>query len=205
MRRSVIRLLRGVLLTLALCGSALASTAWAGGTAAAQANQATDPIAVVKAFNAAINRNDINAARALLDPAFRKLVGPDSANAQEQNREQFPPVPLPHVDEANAHQIDANTAEMDVTLSGGALPPLPHPFSLHVTYTVKNGLIIQILDRLSPQTVQDLAALAPPAGAPARMPNTGEGDPNAVIVLLTLGLLCALAGAMVRRATLHQP
>jgi hypothetical protein len=39
---------------------------------------------------------------------------------------------------------------MDVTLSGGALPPLPHPFSLHVTYTVKNGLIIQILDRLSP-------------------------------------------------------
>ncbi len=59
-------------------------------TAAAQTGQASDPVAVVKAFNAAINRNDINAARALLDPAFRKLVGPDSANAQEQNRDQFP-------------------------------------------------------------------------------------------------------------------
>jgi len=112
-------------------------------------------------------------------------------------------VPLPHVDEANAHQIDANTAEMDVTLSGGALPPLPHPFSLHVTYTVKNGLIIQILDRLSPQTVQDLAALAPPAGAPAQLPKTGESGSNAAVVLLALSLLCALAGALVRRAALH--
>ncbi len=74
---------------LALAMVLLACMAVAG-TAAAQTNQATDPVAVVKAFNAAINRNDINAARALLDPAFRKLVGPDSANAQEQNRDQFP-------------------------------------------------------------------------------------------------------------------
>lgn len=168
-------------------------------TAAAQTGQASDPVAVVKAFNAAINRNDIDAARALLDPAFRKLVGPDSANAQEQNRDQFPPVPLPHVDEANAHQIDATTAEMDVTLSGGALPPLPHPFSLHVTYTVKNGLIIQILDRLSPQTAQDLAALASP---PAQLPKTGEGDSHTVSWLIALGIVCALAGALVRRSWL---
>ncbi len=151
---------------LALAMVLLACMAVAG-TAAAQTNQATDPVAVVKAFNAAINRNDINAARALLDPAFRKLVGPDSANAQEQNRDQFP------------------------------------PFSLHVTYTVKNGLIIQILDRLSPQTVQDLAALAPPAGAPAQLPKTGESGSNAAVVLLALSLLCALAGALVRRAALH--
>src|SRR6266540_495544 len=136
-------------------------------TAAAQTGQASDPVAVVEAFNAAINRNDINAARALLDPAFRKLVGPDSANAQEQNRDQF--------------------------------PPLPHPFSLHVTYIVKNGLIIQILDRLSPQTAQDLAALASP---PAQLPKTGEGDSHTVSWLIALGVVCALAGALVRRSWL---
>jgi hypothetical protein len=184
---------------LALAMVLLACMAVAG-TAAAQTGQDTDPVAVVKAFNAAINRNDLTGARALLDPAFRKLVGPDSANAQEESKDQFPPVPLPHVQEANVHQIDANTVEMDITLSGGALPPLPHPFSLHVTYTVKNGLIIQILDRLSPQTVQDLAALAPPASAPAELPKTGESDPRAVTVLLVLGIVCALAGAAIRRA-----
>ncbi len=118
---------------LALAMVLLACMAVAG-TAAAQTNQATDPVAVVKAFNAAINRNDINAARALLDPAFRKLVGPDSANAQEQNRDQFPP---------------------------------------------------------------------PPAGAPAQLPKTGESGSNAAVVLLALSLLCALAGALVRRAALH--
>ena len=43
------------------------------------------------------------------------------------------------------------TAEVDSTLSGGPLPPTPHPITLHATFTVKNGRITRLLDYVSPQ------------------------------------------------------
>ncbi len=73
---------------------------------------------------------------------------------------------------------------------------------LHATFTVINGLITRLQDRLSAQTVQDLAALAPPPGAPRQLPQTGASDSRAMTWLLTLGVVCALVGAVIRRAWL---
>jgi hypothetical protein len=107
-------------------------------------------------------------------------------------------VPLQQVDQSNIHLIDATTVEMELTFSGDPMPVLPHPFILHATFAVKNGLITRLQDRLSPQTAQDLAALAPPT----QLPKTGASDSRALTWLLALGLVCALAGALVRRAWL---
>ncbi len=93
---------------------------------------------------------------------------------------------------------------MDLEFIGAPIPVLPHPFMLHATFTVVNGLITRLHDQLSPQTAQDVAALPPPAGAPAQLPKTGASDSRAVPGLLALGILCLLTGAMVRRAWLLQ-
>jgi hypothetical protein len=106
------------------------------------------------------------------------------------------------VTESNIHLIDATTVEMDLMFTGGTIPVLPHPFMLHATFVVKNGLITRLQDRLSDQTAQDLAALGPPPAAASEMPNTGMSAPSALPVLLVLGLVCALAGAAMRRTSL---
>ena len=80
-------------------------------------------------------------------------------------------------------------------LSYGSLYPCLHELQ-------DAGLITRLQDRLSPQTAQDLAALPSPAGAPTQLPKTGASDSRAAPWLLALGLVCALTGAMVRRAWL---
>ena len=177
------------------------------GAVAAPMRQATDPATVVKAFNAAVSRQDLTAALALLDPNFEYVSVPGSAlptsRGKGTGKDEFPgPPPFQQVMESNIHPIDASTVEMDLTFSGGPIPQLPHPFMLHATFTVKNGLITRLQDRLSDQTAQDLAALGPPPAAPAAMPNTGVSNASALTVLLVLGVLCALAGAAVRRTSL---
>ena len=176
--------------------------------AAAQTDQPTDPAAVVHAFNAALSRGDLDAALALLDPTCRKVVGPHSLNREEQTcgggEGQFPGPqsgPPIQIAEANLRTTGPETAEVDMTLSGNTLPPTPHPITLHAYFTVKNGRITQLLDELSPQTEQELAALAPPPEPPAVMPNTGSREPGTGWVMLVLGVSCALVGAAVRRST----
>jgi hypothetical protein len=176
---------------------------------AAQTGQATDPATVVKAFNAAVSRQDLTGALALLDPNFQYVSVPGSAlptsRGKGTGKDEFPgPPPYQQVTESNIHLIDAENVEMDLTFSGGPIPVLPHPFMLHATFTVKNGLITRLQDRLSDQTAQELAALAPPPGAPAAMPNTGTSTASARAALLVLGLLGTLAGAVVRRSTLSK-
>ena len=198
MAKSVIRVLCGMLLTLALCGSALASHG-------AQTGQASDPAAVVTAFNAAVSAQDINGALALLDPNFMYVSGPGSALPTNLKKGEFPgKPPFQQVKQSNIHPIDATMVEMDLEFIGAPIPTLPHPFLLHATFTVVNGLITRLHDQLSPQTAQDLAALPPPPGAPAQLPKTGESDSHAVLWLLALGILCTLTGAIARRAWLLQ-
>src|SRR5215207_2166040 len=168
--------------------------------AAAQTSQANDPVAVVTAFNAAVSAQDLTGALALLDENFLYVSGPGSALPTSRKKGEFPgQPPFQQVDQSNIQLIDATTVEMDLTFSGGPIPQLPHPFMLHATFTVKNGLITRLQDRLSPQTAQDLAALAPP---PAQLPKTGASDSNDGTVLLALGVVCALAGVLIRRTAL---
>ena len=174
---------------------------------AAQTGQASDPATIVKAFNAAVSGQDLTGALALLDPNFQYVSVPGSAlptsRGKGRGKDDFPgPPPFQQVVESNIHPIDATTVEMDLTFRGGQIPVLPHPFMLHATFVVENGLIVRLQDRLSEQTAQDLAALGPPPTAPAEMPDTGMSDPSALTVLLVLGCLCALAGAAVRRTSL---
>jgi hypothetical protein len=167
-------------------------------TAAAQTNQPNDPVAVVTAFNAAVSRQDRTAALVLLDDDFLYVSGPGSALPRNLKKGEFPVgPPFQQVAQSNIHLIDATTVEMDLTFSGGPIPSLPHPFVLHATFTVKNGLITRLQDRLSDQTAQDLAALGPAPGALGQLPKTGESDAGAVTWLLALGVLCVLAGAIV--------
>ena len=176
--------------------------------AMAQTGAPTDPAAVVKAVNDALNRGDPQVVLALLAPECRKVVGPHSLNREEQTcgvgPGQWPGnPPYPHSAIANLRTTGPETAEVDVTLSGGPLPPTPHPITLHGTFTVKNGRITQLLDSVSPQSEQELAALAPPSGAPAVMPTTGAGDVPWKVVLLVLGLICGLIGTGFRRTSLR--
>ena len=178
--------------------------------AMAQTGQPTDPAAVVKAFNDALNRGDPQGVLALLAPECRKVVGPHSLNRAEQTcgvgPGQWPgSPPYPQSTITNLRTTGPETAEVDVTLSGAPLPPTPHPITLHGTFTVKNGRITRLLDAVSPQSEQELAALAPPSGAPATMPNTGAGTLPGKGVLLVLGLLCGLIGAGFRRTSLRRP
>ena len=177
----------------------------------AQTGQPTDPAAVVHAFNEALSRGDLPGALAFLDPACRKVVGPRSLNREEQTcgggEGQFPGPqsgPPLQIAEANLRTTSPTTAEVDLTLSGGTLPPTPHPITLHASFTVENGRITRLLDELSVQTAQELAALAPPSEAtPATMPNTGAGGLSGSSLLLLLSALCGLLGAAFRRTTLR--
>lgn len=174
-------------------------------TATAQTSQASDPVAVVTAFNEAISRQDLTAALALLDDDFLYVGGPNSAFPNDRRKGEFPgQPPFQQVAQSNINVIDANTIAMDLTFSGGPIPPLPRPFLLNATFTVKNGLITRLQDRISEQTAQDLAALgAPPA---AVLPRTGANDSFLQAGLLVLSIICVSAGAgLWRFAAPRQP
>ena len=173
------------------------------GAAAAPMGQACDPVSIVKAFNAAVSGQDLTGALALLDPDFQYVSGPGSALPTDRKKGEFPgQPPFQQVAESNIQLIDANTVEMDLTFSGGPIPVLPHPFMLHATFTVENCLITRLEDRLSAQTLQDLAALPP--GAPGIMTNTGLGNTHGGALLLVLGLFCGLSGMIIRRTALQR-
>ena len=174
--------------------------------AMAQTGAPTDPAAVVHAVNDAVNRGDPQGVLPFLDPTCRKVVGPHSLNREEQTcgvgPGQWPgSPPYPHVEEANLRTTGPETAEVDITLSGGPLPPTPHPITLHATFTVKNGRITRLLDYVSPQSERELAALAPPPGVPATMPTTGAGTFGVAVGLLVVSLICGVIGVGFRRAS----
>lgn len=167
--------------------------------AAAQTSQPSDPIAVVTAFNEAISKQDLTAALSFLDDNFLYVGGPNSAFPNDRKKGEFPgQPPFQQVAQSNINQIDANTVEMDLTFTGGPIPPLPHPFMLHATFSVKNGKITRLQDRLSDQTAKDVTALrAPPATV---LPRTGGNDTNDLVGLLMLAVICVLAGTITVRA-----
>jgi hypothetical protein len=131
--------------------------------AAAQAPGALD---VAKALAAAQNANDPAAMRALIAPNAT-FVQSSPAGDQTQGREAWiagnTGAENSQVNILQAQQTAPGTVVADASLSGGDIPPLPHPFTVHVVFTVVNGRVTHAVITTSPQTQQDIAAtLGPP-------------------------------------------
>lgn len=99
-----------------------------------------------------------------------------------------------------------NTVSCDDTISGGPLPPLPHPPTAKLIFTFSDaGLVTHIEDRLSDTTRDDFEAAvaayaASGAGAPG-MPTTGSPSDNGVLFfIMALGALLSAVGMMAHRA-----
>lgn len=175
-------------LALALVFSALLGSAR---TAAAQSSANDDK---VRAFEDAFNSGDLATAQTLVDPNFTVVPDPRGVRKPGNLAEFFSP-PRPQVTPSNFHDVDANTVTVDITLVGGRIPPLPHPFVENDTITFSSGRIVKIAEALSPQTFQDLQALGPPPG----MPTTGSVDQGSLLTALILGLLSLAIGVRLRR------
>ena len=171
------------LVLLALLGSAR--------TAAAQGSANDDK---VRAFEDAFNSGDLATAQTLVDPNFTVVPDPRGVRKPGNLAEFFSP-PRPQVTPSNFHDVDANTVTVDITLVGGRIPPLPHPFVENDTVTFSSGRILKIAEALSPQTFQDLQALGPPPG----MPMTGSADQSSLLTALMLSLLSLSIGVRLRR------
>jgi len=177
----------------------LAFVLWIPPRSYAQSNP-TSPVDVVNALAAAQNANDPAAMRALVAPEARIEQPAGIPGPSTQTRDEFIAANTgasnSNVTVSNVQETAPGTVGADAVLSGGDIPALPHPFSLHVTFTVAGGLITHAVIALAPQTQQDLAALGPAPG----MPSTGAGAPGRTFELGVIGLLCLLAGALTRRA-----
>lgn len=197
MKRLPNRLLSGTLTFVALL-----LVLGAAGRAYAQATP-TSPVDVVTALAAAQNANDPAAMRALIAPNAGFVTPTNVGGPLVQTREEFitnnTGAHNSHVAVSNLQQTASDTVSADAVLTGGDIPALPHPFMIHVTFTVAGGLITHAIIELSPQTAQDLSVLGTPG-----MPTTGAGANTPPLgVLGLLGLLCLLTGALARRAYYH--
>ena len=159
------------------------------------AAQTTNPAAVVSAFTDAYSRGDVARMRELVDPAFVVVPDPRDPNGHEENFDGFVKNHLVHVTASNIREISSNKAVADLVFSGPEFRPLPHPFTEQVTFTVNNGRIARMEERVSEQTFKDLQALGPMPGMPA----TGASDGPGAWALLATAALCLLAGLLARR------
>jgi hypothetical protein len=164
------------------------------------AAQGSSNDATVQAFIDAYNNGDLAKLQGLADPNFTFVQLNGGPGPQTQNLAEFFAPPRVHATPSNFRDVDANTVMLDITLTGGGLPPLPHPFMATNTFTFSNGHILKMTQMLSPQTLQDLAALGPPPG----MPTTGQADQTFLIAALVLGLLSVGAGVRLRAAKAHR-
>jgi hypothetical protein len=159
------------------------------------------PVDVVLALADAQNQNNPAAMRALLAP--NALIHQDPLFGGSENREQFitgnTGANNSIVSVNNLQQIGSDTVKADAILSGGQIPPsLPHPFLLHVVFTVVNGQVTHAVVNLDAQTRKDLEALGPPPG----MPRTGQSadwvlPPGLAVAVAAAGIaLCGVALAL---------
>lgn len=166
------------------------------------AAQAASPVQVVQALAAAQNANDAAGMRALIAPTAQIVNDPLVGGVE--GRDQFIADNVgahnSHVTPSNVRQTAADTVTADAVLSGGDIPAqLPHPFLIHITFTIVNGQVTHAVTQIDPQTRQDLLALGPPSG----MPSTG--DPSGWLLpgllgLLALGLACGGLTLRARRS-----
>jgi hypothetical protein len=171
------------------------------------ARQSSDPVATVLAMVDAFNRHDAGALRNLLDPSFEDVT----VNAPAGLPPEYPKVDVEifiresaegiHVDASNCQLTAPDKVVCDVTLSGGDVPPLPHPFTETATFTVANGKITRLEETFSPQTLSDIEALL---AAQPGMPTTGSTDTQTPFAALAIGLFLLAFGLVVRRANSYR-
>jgi hypothetical protein len=127
------------------------------------AAQTRSPLEVAQALAAAQNANDAAAMRALIAPNAKFVQPPGSGQGREAWIAGNTGANNSHVTILNAQQTAPDTVAADATLTGGDIPPLPHPFTVHVVFTVANGRITHGVVNISSQTQQDITAkLGPP-------------------------------------------
>lgn len=171
------------------------------GTARTASAQVSDAEKVARAFVDAINAGDAEAMRALVAPGTRfKFNGDtsfDSAFESEASLDEFiGAVNGVTISINSLTNVDANTVEMEVTLTGDPVPPLIHPYVVVLRITSKDGQITAFAERLSEQTGADLEAEQDQPG----MPTTGTSNMDLVTLGLALGLLFLTLGVATRRA-----
>lgn len=171
------------------------------GTVRNASAQAGEAERVVRAFMDAINTGDAEAMRALVAPGTMfKWNGDTSFNSpyeSEATLDDFiASVEGVTVTIDSLTNVDSNTVEMEVTLSGDPIPPLAHPYMVVIRSMVKDGLITGFAERLSEQTAEDLISESPTAG----MPTTGTSNMDLIALGLALGLLSLTMGILARRA-----
>ena len=149
------------------------------------------PEQVARAFTNAYNAGDLNAMSALVAPGTRFIGDPGTPAAYDLSLDEFAQLGKGvTVSILNANQTAPDTVVLNITLQGGVIPPLPHPYASTVTITVENGRITSFVEITSAQTRADLEVLEALPG----MPTTGAGNLNGVVLLLVLGLLCLALG-----------
>jgi len=164
-------------------------------SASAHSNmQGNDLIATTLAFADAYNAGDGARMRELADPAFEQVSGTGEALDLEgfiKTTNTGVRVTL-----SNCKLTRTNVVTCDTVLSGGPIPPLPHPWTEISMLTFANGKILRLDETLSDQTAQELQAFAG-ANSQAGMPSTGASDLSTPRLALFLGLLLVGVGALI--------
>jgi hypothetical protein len=169
------------------------------GTARSASAQVSEAEQVARAFIDAINAGDADAMRALVVPGipFMLTGGPsyDSPFQSEATLDDYIRFSEGVTLSINSlTNVDPNTVEIEVTLSGDRIPRLSHPYVSFMRITVKDGQITGFAEHLSEETVGELQH-----GGPG-MPTTGARHLDLVLLGLVLGLLSLTVGVAARRS-----
>ncbi len=160
--------------------------------------QTTDPLAIVQANFAALNRGDVEAALAMFadDATLSSATG--SATGKEQIRRKVQADVAIHV-QLNASNLRVTGDQVTYTFSVSN----DQFRSLGIdavegegTVTIRGGKITQLSS--TPSAASRARIQQAMAAAPRTMPSTGAADVSLAVLLLALGGLAVLAGAGVR-------
>lgn len=171
---------------------------------AAQANSPTD---VARAVIAAINAHDPASVANLFAPGARIVGSAGQFRNTDQSFDEWSAEMSKNTATVTINtltQTAPDTVVAEVTISGPGVPQLPHLVTDKMTFTVVNGQITHILDEVSPQTLEDIAAfVAAQSGGQPGMPTTGHNEESFLAVMVALGLLGLGVGMLTRSRRLQ--
>jgi hypothetical protein len=159
---------------------------------------APSPVELAQTLLTAFNNADEPTIRKLVAPGTQFVDDPGTSFAVTQSLDDWLAESRSrtvHVVIAQVTQTAPDMVALDITITGSAIPALPHPYTGRITLTLSNGLVTHFLFLTSAQTRNDLGALPQPG-----MPKSGAAAPAGLLAGLGLGLLCLGLGLAARRA-----